>query len=150
MFLLLTPGAATAQDGETDGPYYIVQAGDSLWDIAARFGVPLDELMRANGIDDPDRLDAGARLLIPGLGDFSGRVGTQVIPYGETLHSLSRSYQVQVEILVRLNRWSVLPSCFRKTVVVLAELFLKAGKCTRLARTVYAGLAVLNNADPGQ
>lgn len=44
---------------------YIVQPGDSLSGIAIRFNIPLEELMRANGITDPDHINAGQRLIIP-------------------------------------------------------------------------------------
>jgi membrane-bound lytic murein transglycosylase D len=43
-----------------------VRAGDSLWGIAQRFGVALDELCRWNGIRDPRRfkLQAGRQLVV--------------------------------------------------------------------------------------
>lgn len=43
-----------------------VEAGQTLWRIARVYGVPLDELARANGIDDPASLEVGRTLLIPG------------------------------------------------------------------------------------
>lgn len=44
---------------------YVVQPGDSLTSIALRFRVPLEDLMRANGITDPDYISVGQKLLIP-------------------------------------------------------------------------------------
>lgn len=44
---------------------YVVQPGDSLTSIALRFRVSLEELMRANGITDPDYISVGQKLLIP-------------------------------------------------------------------------------------
>ncbi|MGQ9785774.1 MAG: LysM peptidoglycan-binding domain-containing protein [Anaerolineae bacterium] len=44
---------------------YIVQAGDTLSSIAARFQVSLEDLMRANGLDNPDYLMLGQQLIIP-------------------------------------------------------------------------------------
>lgn len=44
---------------------YVVQPGDSLTSIALRFRVSLEDLMRANGITDPDYISVGQRLLIP-------------------------------------------------------------------------------------
>jgi len=41
--MLLWPGHAIhAQEEQPDGPVYIIQPGDTLWDISQRFGVPLD------------------------------------------------------------------------------------------------------------
>lgn len=45
---------------------YTVKPGDNLTTIAARFGVTVSDLVRANRIDDPDRLAAGNTLEIPG------------------------------------------------------------------------------------
>lgn len=45
---------------------YTVQAGDSLSALADRFGVDLDELQRINGISDPNLLEVGQVLVIPG------------------------------------------------------------------------------------
>jgi murein DD-endopeptidase MepM/ murein hydrolase activator NlpD len=44
---------------------YTVQAGDSLADIAARFGVALGSIMIANDLSDPDLLQVGQILEIP-------------------------------------------------------------------------------------
>jgi hypothetical protein len=52
--LLFSPGeSGFAQDSGEGGPVYVVQEGDSLWDIAQRFRVSIDELSRVNGISDP-------------------------------------------------------------------------------------------------
>ena len=44
---------------------YVVQPGDSVWRIANRFGVPQEDLMEANAIDDPRKMRAGMTLRIP-------------------------------------------------------------------------------------
>jgi LysM repeat protein len=44
---------------------YIVQPGDSLLDIAMRYGVTLNDLQLANGIANPNNLYAGQTLQIP-------------------------------------------------------------------------------------
>jgi spore germination protein len=43
----------------------MVQPGDTLWAIATTYGVPVDRIVAANGIVDPDRLAPGEILLIP-------------------------------------------------------------------------------------
>jgi murein DD-endopeptidase MepM/ murein hydrolase activator NlpD len=94
----------TAQDVGQDQPYYIVQAGDSLWEIAARFGVTLEALQQANNITDPGQVVIGARLIIPGLAGVNGQLDTITIAYGETLQGLSRRYSLPEANLARLNR----------------------------------------------
>jgi LysM repeat protein len=54
---------------------YTVQAGDTLYDIALRFEVSLEELMDANDITDPASLSVGQTLVIPGQ-------ESEVIPEG--------------------------------------------------------------------
>jgi len=44
---------------------YVVQAGDTLLDIALEFGVPLETLIEFNGLDNPNQLSVGDELLIP-------------------------------------------------------------------------------------
>ena len=51
--------------GETQGAGYTVRPGDTLEGIARRFGVPAREIIKTNGISDPDARRAGRRLKIP-------------------------------------------------------------------------------------
>jgi murein DD-endopeptidase MepM/ murein hydrolase activator NlpD len=95
---------ATAQERQVDTPYYVVQEGDSLWNIAARFGVGMEDLQTANGITDPGQLSIGDELVIPGLEGYQGEVKTQLVPVGETLRSLSRRFGIPATTLTRLNR----------------------------------------------
>src|SRR5438067_263767 len=44
---------------------YIVKAGDNPATIAAQFGIKTDELIAANNIDDPQKLQIGQTLKIP-------------------------------------------------------------------------------------
>ena len=76
---LTSYGPANAQEQGQDGPYYIVQEGDSLWQIAARFGVTLGELQDANGLSDPGQVVVGVKLVIPGLSGVSGPLDTVTI-----------------------------------------------------------------------
>lgn len=91
------------QQGELDKPVYIVQDGDSLWDIAQRFRLSMDDLSEANGITDPNQISVGAQLVIPGLEGVRGVLVTQRVPYGENLRSLSRRTQTPQQALVKLN-----------------------------------------------
>jgi len=57
-------GASTYSAG--GGSTYVVQVGDNLTTIAARYGISLASLMSANGISNPNRIIIGTRLTIPG------------------------------------------------------------------------------------
>ncbi len=43
---------------------YVVQPGDTLWDIAKRFGTTVENLENINNLENPDLIYAGDRLLI--------------------------------------------------------------------------------------
>ncbi len=44
---------------------YRIEAGDTLYSIANKFGVPLNELIEANQHVDPDNLIVGNPICIP-------------------------------------------------------------------------------------
>ncbi len=44
---------------------YVVQPGDTLADIARRYHLPMQRLMEANGIEDPNLLAVGQTLILP-------------------------------------------------------------------------------------
>lgn len=48
--------------------YSVVQSGDSLWSIAARAGLTLDEILELNNLSQDDFINVGDRLII-GYGD---------------------------------------------------------------------------------
>jgi LysM repeat protein len=57
-----TPEPPTA----TPGPIvHVVAQGENLYRIAARYGVSVDDVRRANPIADPDHIEPGQRLVIP-------------------------------------------------------------------------------------
>lgn len=58
----------SASSASVSGETYTVQPGDFLGKIAARYGVSVDALVRANGIRDPRSLQIGQVLVIPGGG----------------------------------------------------------------------------------
>ncbi len=59
------PSTESSPTGPSEPTTYIVQPGDTLSTIAGKFEVSLEDLMRANGIDNPDYLMLGQKLIIP-------------------------------------------------------------------------------------
>ncbi|MDQ3704640.1 MAG: LysM peptidoglycan-binding domain-containing protein [Chloroflexota bacterium] len=68
--LLLTPvptPTTTPEAQPTAAPVtYVVKAGDTLSGIADMFGLTVDDIVRANSIADPNALQVGQVLTIPG------------------------------------------------------------------------------------
>lgn len=67
--------APPAPEG-TSGAHHVVRPGQTLWRIARAYGLPADDLARANGIEDPSRVDAGTVLFVPGA-----RAPVEVAPH---------------------------------------------------------------------
>ncbi len=86
--LILQSSPVQAQTQQPDQPVYIVQSGDTLSSIAGRFGVSVNDLINANNLADPNRLEADTQLVIPGLQGVSGVLITETVPFGDNLESL--------------------------------------------------------------
>ncbi len=79
-----------------------VRSGETLSDIADRYGVSVGTLMRMNGIRNPDLVQAGLRLQVPGPTVTAGS-GRHRVNSGETLSSIASQYQVRSRDLIALN-----------------------------------------------
>ncbi len=65
---LVIPGTSQTPNTNTEGGSHIVQVGDTLNNIAARYGTTVSALMAANGLIDPNFIYIGQRLILPGGG----------------------------------------------------------------------------------
>jgi murein DD-endopeptidase MepM/ murein hydrolase activator NlpD len=83
--------------GGCEPQIYLVQPGDTLISIAARFGVKIDLLASANRLADLNCIEAGRELVIPG-----GTIRHKVLP-GETLTRIAGAYGVPLEELAKIN-----------------------------------------------
>ena len=61
----VTPIPASGDVSVEDGDVYVVQPGDTLAEIASRFGVDMNVLAEVNGIQNIDHIEVGQELLIP-------------------------------------------------------------------------------------
>ena len=55
----------SAPASQTAGQTYVAQSGDTLWDIAQRFGTTVEAIVAANDLTDAADLDIGQELIIP-------------------------------------------------------------------------------------
>ncbi len=91
------------------GPcYYVVQSGDTLADIAARYGTTRDQLAAANGIRNPNILILGQRLVVPckdggGTRPPSNACTWYVVQRGDTLVKLAARYSTTVQAIAQRN-----------------------------------------------
>ena len=61
-----------------------VKPGETLSDIAARYNISLTKLMQMNDISNPDHVEIGSRLTVPGAAVQAGS-GRHLVSSGETL-----------------------------------------------------------------
>jgi murein DD-endopeptidase MepM/ murein hydrolase activator NlpD len=102
ILMLATMPVAAQTVTPPPGPVYIVQKGDTLWDIASRFNASVKAIQAINNMETQD-IFVGDKLIIPGLEGLTGTLVTKPVPFGETLQSLSRQYRVAPATLRKLN-----------------------------------------------
>jgi LasA protease len=74
--------AASSQGPQT----YIVRSGDWLSTIAQRYGVTVEELVKANNISNPNALEVGQSLVIPQGTQQAAGPGYKLIPDSELVY----------------------------------------------------------------
>ena len=90
---------------------YTVQKGDTLWGIAQRYGVTVQDLCEwnRNVISDPNDIYPRERLIIyTGASSPSGPTGWYTVRKGDTLWGIAQMYGVTVQDLCEWNRGVIL------------------------------------------
>ena len=93
--------------------YHIVQAGETLDDIAAYYGISVEAILTANNLSSAHLVHAGNQLLIPEgmqpptatpVPDIDDSIALYVVRAGDTFYGIATSYGIEVEELAQLNR----------------------------------------------
>lgn len=100
VFLLLaTTFSAQAQQSYT----YVVQQGDTLAKIAARYGTSWYDIAVANNISNPNRIYAGQVLVIPAYVTYTRPAQSYTVRQGDTATSIATHFGITVTQLVETN-----------------------------------------------
>jgi spore coat assembly protein SafA len=88
------------------GFFYTVQPGDTMFNLAQRFGISLDALIAANPqVVDPDRIFVGQELCIPTVEEApppcTGFLYT--VQPGDTMFEIARRFGVSLSDLIAAN-----------------------------------------------
>ena len=79
-----------------------VKPGETLSDIADSYGVSVGSLMRLNGLNNSDHIEAGSRLEVPGPRVSAG-TGRHKVVAGDTLSDIAARYRVSDQDLMAVN-----------------------------------------------
>jgi murein DD-endopeptidase MepM/ murein hydrolase activator NlpD len=77
---------------------HIVEAGQTLWDIANRYSIDIDTIVAANELSDPQRLQVGQNLTI-----LTVKGALHTVRSGDNLWDIARAYQVRTQDIVEAN-----------------------------------------------
>ncbi len=72
--VIFVPASASAAPGE-----YLVQKGDTLWDLSQKFNVSVVAIATANGLNNMHKLKVDQRLIIPNIGTTSYAMSAPVV-----------------------------------------------------------------------
>ncbi|WP_062133425.1 lytic transglycosylase domain-containing protein [Demequina aestuarii] len=130
---LAIPGGGTATpvsstvtiaSSTTDALRHTVAGGDTVWDLARRYGTSVSSIVRANGLDSRAIIREGQSLTIPGatavgdapasapassvatdknLAEFGGTTQQYTVASGDTLARIATRFGVSVSSLVSAN-----------------------------------------------
>ncbi len=95
---------------------YTVQRGDSLFAIAQLFGVTGNAIAQANNIANPNLIQAGQSLLIPGWSQV-----VYTVQPGDSLYMIANRYGVSVNWLARVNGIADPASIYPGQVIIVPQ-----------------------------
>ena len=88
----------------------VVKPGETLGELAERYGTSVERLMQLNGLRSPQDLWAGSRIQVPGAGGARRTAAVvnkaakqHTVQSGETLSVIADRYGIPMERLVALN-----------------------------------------------
>lgn len=91
---------APADDDPVRGGDHVVESGETLFSIAARYDIPVDSLIAANpGLELTEPLDEGRGLVLP----RQFQTMEYTVRSGNTLGSIARKYGVSINAIRRAN-----------------------------------------------
>jgi len=119
-------GATTVASTTTSATSHTVKSGDTVWDLARRYGVSVSSITKANGLGSAAVIRVGQSLSIPGgtaagsspatsggsaptlatgdnLGDFGGATQSYTVKAGDTLAAIAARFGVSTSSIVSAN-----------------------------------------------
>ncbi|MCP8616046.1 LysM peptidoglycan-binding domain-containing protein [Salirhabdus salicampi] len=76
---------------------HVVQRGESLWQIAQRYGVPIQQLVEVNDLPSPDQLLVGQAIIVP-------TEHNHIVQPGESVWNIAQQYGLTIDALLVENQ----------------------------------------------
>lgn len=108
--VLVLPGAIISGNGGYD--IYVIERGDTLNKLAARFSTTLAQLLKLNpDIKNPSVIYEGQRLAIPtAIIPDTGAGGVYTVQTGDTLRKIAARFDTTLEAILKVNPQIANPS----------------------------------------
>lgn len=84
------------QGGAGSAGMHTAEPGDTVWELAQRYRLPLQDIIRVNGLRPPYVLTPGRRVKLPPPAFYTAKPG-------DTLYRVSRTFGVGMDALTRQN-----------------------------------------------
>jgi murein DD-endopeptidase MepM/ murein hydrolase activator NlpD len=112
LLILFFPGMLYTQELS-----HIVDKGETIYSISRLYRISPDDLMKANGISDPSKLQTGKKLTIPksSFTDIPSPINPGVkalslidyrVKKGDTLYGIARNNNTDITVLQEVNKFS--------------------------------------------
>ena len=92
---------------DTQTSSYIVQKGDTLYQIAKKFNITVSNLVQTNNLSDGNRLSIGMELIIPSGNGAASKMdvpSVYIVQKGDTLTSIANRFQTSIAALKQNNK----------------------------------------------
>lgn len=89
-----------------EGNYYAIKSGDTLYNIARRYNISLDDLIHANPLLDPEKLEIGQIICLPvAMPPLKCPPNTKpyMIMAGDTFYGLAIRYRTTIAAIEEVN-----------------------------------------------
>jgi spore germination protein len=77
---------------------HVIKNGETLWHIAQTYGTTVNQIIQANGVDNPNGLVVGESLVIP------APYHQYIVQRGDTLSSIARRFGINVQEIIAANQ----------------------------------------------